>query len=136
QAAVNPMGNAMRRMLSVMIPTLFILGSAATIAAPDPGAFNKRGEERKDPVVGSTAQMLQCNSPDPARAVIGCTTLIREAIDQGLLSTAYSNRGAAYEKRGESAFALSDFDQAIKVNPKNAEALRNRGDHFLAQNDF
>ena len=48
------------------------------------GASGAHAGARTDSAIpqSSTAQMLQSNSPDPARAVIGCTTLIREALDK------------------------------------------------------
>src|SRR5437763_16888920 len=48
------------------------------------GASGAHAGARTDSAIpqSSAAQMLQCNSPDPARAVIGCTTLIREANDK------------------------------------------------------
>src|SRR5262249_16123634 len=100
----------------------------------------------------SSSQMLQCNSPDPARAIIGCSALIRTGIPparsrssaapllsdtaQADMSAVYSTRGVAYQKRGEYDLALADFNQAIRLDPKNAMALRNRGDYYLAQDDF
>src|SRR5436190_1456207 len=70
----------------------------------------------------SSSQMLQCNSPDPARAIIGCSAIIRQRIPvtnqvnsaapllvdntaQADLSAAYNTRGAAYEKRREHELA-------------------------------
>ena len=42
-------------------------------------------------------------------------------------STAYSNRGAYYMKKRDSVRALSDFNNAIRINPYMAEAYVNRG---------
>src|SRR4051812_26206027 len=116
------------RRISILVIALF--GSCALheatagpAAAPAP------------PPIRSLSQMLQCNSPDPARAIIGCSTIINGSAPADLMSAAYNQRGSAYEQRGEHDLAIADFNSAVKINPKNGEALRNRGDYHLAQND-
>ena len=39
---------------------------------------------------------------------------------------AYSNRGFAYYKLGELDLALADFEQILKLDPKNADARKSR----------
>src|SRR5450755_332792 len=78
----------------------------------------------------SSSQMLQCNSPDPSRAIIGCTAIIQSSGIADLKSAAYSTRGLAYQKRGENDRAIADLDQAIAILPKSANAFRSRGDFY------
>ena len=40
---------------------------------------------------------------------------------------AYYNRGNAHSAKGDFAAAIADYDEAIKLDPKNASALTNRG---------
>jgi len=40
---------------------------------------------------------------------------------------AYSNRGLAYNHKGDYDLAISDFTKAIEINPRDAEAYYNRG---------
>jgi tetratricopeptide (TPR) repeat protein len=46
------------------------------------------------------------------------------------LSSLYTNRGVRHQIRRELDAALSDYDQAVKLNPKNKNALNNRGNAF------
>ena len=39
----------------------------------------------------------------------------------------YYNRGNAHAAKGDQAAAIADYDEAIKLEPKNAPALNNRG---------
>ena len=134
----------------IMRHFLALLALAGTICVPEMAVAAARSDFTAAPP--SSSQMLQCNSPDPARAIIGCSALIRTGIpsvrsrssaapllgeDTALtdLSAVYSTRGVAYERRGEYDLALADFNQAIRLDPKNAFALRNRGDYYLAQGD-
>ena len=39
----------------------------------------------------------------------------------------YLNRGIAYDAQGDMERALADFEQAIRLCPKRAEAYNNRG---------
>jgi len=133
----------MRHFLTLLVLTGTVCVSDGAIAAA-----------RSDftPTTPSSSQMLQCNSPDPARAIVGCSALIRTGVPsvrsrssaapllgedtaQSDLSAVYSTRGVAYQKRGEYDLALADFNQAIRLDPKNAFALRNRSDYYLAQDD-
>jgi tetratricopeptide (TPR) repeat protein len=124
---------------------------AGTICVPDAALAAARSDFTT--LTPSSSQMLQCNSPDPARAIIGCSALIRTGIPpvrsrssaaallgsdtaQADLSAVYSTRGVAYQKRGEYDLALADFNQAIRLDPKNGMALRNRGDYYPGSGRF
>ena len=41
---------------------------------------------------------------------------------------AYNNRGLAYFEKGQYDLAISDYSEAIAIDPKNAAAYYNRGD--------
>lgn len=40
---------------------------------------------------------------------------------------AFNSRGTAYSLKGQNDQAISDFDEAIKLNPQDVAALSNRG---------
>lgn len=65
---------------------------------------------------------------DHDAAIAGCTRVI----DDGKVkpkghAAAYYNRGNAHAAKGDSAAAIADYDEALKLDPKNARALANRG---------
>lgn len=68
-----------------------------------------------------------CFSDDNERRIEGCSELIaRPDIGQEDLSLAYAMRALAFSLKGNYASALSDYDQAIRINPTFAVALNNR----------
>ncbi len=63
----------------------------------------------------------------PDLQISGCTSIIlggRETTNN--LSIAFNNRGNGYVQRKDDDKALSDFNQATRINPKNSLAHRNR----------
>ena len=63
----------------------------------------------------------------PDLQISGCTSIIlggRETTNN--LSIAFNNRGNGHVLRKDDDKALSDFSQAVRVNPKNSLAFRNR----------
>lgn len=70
---------------------------------------------------------------EPDAAIAGCTRIIEDARQKPKGRTAaYFNRGNAYSAKSEHDKAIADFDEAIKLDPRNASALNNRG---TARND-
>ena len=58
----------------------------------------------------------------------GCTAEIQSGKYKGaVLSAAFTNRGSGYANKGEYDRAIQDYDQALRLDPKNAYALYNRG---------
>jgi lipoprotein NlpI len=65
---------------------------------------------------------------DHDAAIAGCTRVIEDARAKPKGKTAaYYNRGNAYAAKGDQASAIADYDEAIKLEPKNALAFNNRG---------
>lgn len=83
---------------------------------------------RPNPAVGRPADQQRCFAPDPDLAIAGCTLVIQsgEGTPEGR-ARAFHNRGLAYATKGQNARAIEDFDQANRLNPKDAETLYNRG---------
>src|SRR5262249_9374783 len=65
-------------------------------------------------------------------AVSACTAAITSGQHQATdLAIAHIIRGNAYINKGDYNAAAQDYDEAIRLNPKNAAALYNRGNIFF-----
>ncbi|MEJ0077415.1 MAG: tetratricopeptide repeat protein [Alphaproteobacteria bacterium] len=65
---------------------------------------------------------------DNDAAIAGCTRVIDDSrVKPKGRAAAYYNRGNASAAKGDSAAAIADYDEALKLEPKNARALANRG---------
>src|SRR5258706_13189970 len=57
-----------------------------------------------------------------------CTGLIEsKGLSPDRLAVAFQNRGSAYVAKGDTDRAIQDFDQAIKLDPKYANAFNSPG---------
>jgi tetratricopeptide (TPR) repeat protein len=66
-----------------------------------------------------------------------CTAEIQAGQDgPQKLATAFNNRGVAYRLKGEYDRALQDYEQAIRLNPGNANAYNNRGIVYRIKGEF
>jgi lipoprotein NlpI len=66
-------------------------------------------------------------------AIAGCTRIIEDAKQKPKArGVAFYNRGNAYVLKGDHDKAVADFDEALKLEPKNASIYNNRGN---ARND-
>jgi lipoprotein NlpI len=65
---------------------------------------------------------------DRDAAIAGCTHIIEDGKQKpkGRVA-AYYNRGNAQAAKGDQAAAIADYDEAIKLDPKNARLFNNRG---------
>jgi tetratricopeptide (TPR) repeat protein len=67
----------------------------------------------------------------------GCTAAIRSGKYSGRnLAWAYVNRGNAYRHKGDNDHAFADYDEAIRLNPKEANAFMNRGLVYYDKDDY
>jgi len=65
---------------------------------------------------------------DRDAAIAGCTRVIEDGKQKPRgRAAAYYNRGNAHAAKGNRAAAIADYDEAIRLEPKNAPALNNRG---------
>jgi tetratricopeptide (TPR) repeat protein len=73
----------------------------------------------------------------PDIPIDGCTAVIKTG-EQVLrrLAAAYNNRGVAYRLKANYAKAIDDFNEAIRLEPKNANAFNNRGVAYRNMGDL
>ncbi len=68
--------------------------------------------------------------------ISGCTQFIRENPQHQNLALAYTYRGSAYSVRGDTAKALADFGEALKLKPDFYEAVYERSIAFSRMRDY
>ncbi len=112
---------------------------AAALAAPaiafadplsDP-AVRTRGSGAQT-IIGAPRASACANAAMAGRADAGviadCDEGLRsEPLDRKQATFTHLNRGAVHLRMGNAEAALQDFDEAIKMTPRNANALINRG---------
>jgi len=77
-----------------------------------------------------------CGDPsvDAAQRIAACSAVIAlDGLDVRAKSQALNNRGHAYDRIKDSDHALADFDEAIKLDPANADAFNNRGNLYWSK---
>ena len=73
---------------------------------------------------------------DHDAAIAGCTRIVEDGKQKPRgRGVAYYNRGNAHAAKGDQAGAIADYDEAIKLEPRNAPALTNRGTAHSEQGD-
>ena len=81
--------------------------------------------------------LASCKGDDIDGKMRGCTALINSTGETPeTLAIAYFNRGNALEENGQFDIAIQDYDNAIKLDPKNAKAFANRGFAYSSKKDF
>jgi tetratricopeptide (TPR) repeat protein len=82
----------------------------------------------------------QCDGDEDAtvaQRIAACSAVIKAKKDKDdKLAEAYDHRGAAYRSQGDLNAAITDYDQAIKLNSKFAQAYNNRGVAYDHKGDF
>jgi len=95
---------------------------------------------RSDPFLGNRtdiARITQCDAINqPSRALPACVGIIHAPLPAPVRSRAYTNRGVIYWRQGDADKAMTDFNQAILVDPNNVGAFVNRGEAYRIQNQF
>ena len=115
--------------------------TVAPVTAAAPAATTKKGRGTRR-TLATPGQQPSAQSPkatakdmaacaqtkDHGATIAGCTSVIDDAKQKPKgRAAAYYNRGNAHSARGEHEQAIADYDEAIKLDPKNASAYNNRG---------
>jgi tetratricopeptide (TPR) repeat protein len=106
----------MYRALSWVAAALLTFGIATASASADDSACNNAlYRTLSDEAIAACSRLIARN---PRNAV------------------AYSNRGVAYNVRGDNDRAIADYDQAIRLNPSYAAAYSNRCNAYKDKGDY
>src|SRR5258708_24740674 len=73
---------------------------------------------------------------DLDRAIAGCTRALEARLPDNIRSAVYVSRGAVFEKKGDSDRAIADFSEAIRINPRSADAFFIRANAYSRAGDF
>jgi tetratricopeptide (TPR) repeat protein len=88
-------------------------------------------KEDYDRAVADCSQAVKLGPSPNATAATGGERLGNDRT----ISDYYSERGFAYLKKDDYIHAIVDLDNAIRLNPKNGRALKNRGLAYQARGD-
>lgn len=77
-----------------------------------------------------------CSGNDPALMIRGCTQVIEDASESDSnRALALHMRGLAYVARGDNDRAITDYNEAIRLNPTNGLTFNERGLAYKAKGD-
>jgi tetratricopeptide (TPR) repeat protein len=86
---------------------------------------------------GEWMKCLGLEGPIIDTMIDGCTAVIQSGREPPeKLATAFDNRGLAYKNKGQYERALQDYEQAIRLNPSNANAYNNRGIVYRIKGEY
>jgi len=84
-----------------------------------------------DSAIADCSQAVKLGPTPKAAAAMGGEQLGNDRT----ISDYYSERGFAYLQKDDYIHALADLDNAIRMNPRNGRALKNRGLAYRARGD-
>ena len=111
----------------------------APVAAPakPPVVKRKKGVRKPADTPPAAAASVRATPKDVAACgqvaaadttIMGCTRIIEDGRQKPKgRAAAFYNRGNAQAAKGDHPAAIADYDEAIKLEPKNARAYNNRG---------
>ncbi len=109
-------------------------GAAKRRVLPKPADTQQPAEQSARATPGDVAACAQVRDHDAA--IAGCTRVIEDGKQTPIgRAAAHYNRGNAHAAKGDQAAAIADYDEAIRLDPKNAPALNNRGTALSEKGD-
>jgi len=70
----------------------------------------------------------------PDQTIEACSVVITGGlVGRKDLATAFKNRGNAFDDKGQYDRSLQDYEHALAINPKDADAFNNRGTYLSRQ---
>ena len=79
----------------------------------------------------------RCEGSVPDTSIVACTALIASGKeDSENQAVAYNSRGIAFAMKGQQDQAITDFNQAIQLEPDYAGAFSNRANAYAARGEF
>ena len=79
----------------------------------------------------------RCEGSDPDASIAACTALVESGKeDNENQAVAFNSRGIAFAMKGKQDQAITDFNQAIQLEPDYAGAFSNRANAYAAKGEF
>jgi lipoprotein NlpI len=89
------------------------------------------------PTFAAQRDWNDCLGDNPQAAITGCTRIIQTAGEAKVnRASAYHNRGLAHAKLGDPDRAITDFSEAIRLDPGNPDTFVSRGSAYSAKGDL
>lgn len=112
---------------------VFIAASFLLAASP---AFATGGEPPDDPTADPGACLAAANMPDERRTIALCSKVIESRdTEKKQRCKALLARAAARARIGEVDRAIADYDDALRLDPKQPDALNARGELWRGNGD-
>ena len=87
--------------------------------------------------IDDQAKVCAATDNDPDMVIGACTAAMQSGRWSGTnLAWAYNNRGIAYSNKGQYDRAIQDYDQALRLNPSDADAYHNRGNAYANKGQY
>lgn len=79
-----------------------------------------------------------CDDPNASddATITACTQVIQSGVTGTDLAYAYNNRGTGYAGKGRDDLALADYNQALTIDPNDAEAWHNRAAVYFRRGQY
>lgn len=82
-------------------------------------------------------ELCEAFGGDPDPAVAACTSILRSGKHSGeALGVVYMNRGHHFGRKKDTESALQDFNEALKLAPRRAQAWTNRGAMYARKKEY
>jgi len=88
------------------------------------------------PVYAQSADVRACGEQKGDEAIAACTRAIEASARNKSLAMLYFNRGIEWNAKKNFDNAISDYSEAIKINPEYREAFNNRGNAYRNKRDY
>jgi tetratricopeptide (TPR) repeat protein len=112
-----------KRISLTVVALCLICGSMGGPATPAMAAIQK--------------DLQDCNqAADPDRQIAGCTRAIAFPPARNIRSNLLNNRAIAWVSKGDYDRAFADYDEAIRLDPKNAFLHDSRGSAWFSKGEF
>ena len=76
------------------------------------------------PLLAADKAWEDCEAADPDQSIAGCTLVLKRGTREKATRRvdAYTNRGISYGQKKDYDRAIADYDEALRLDPRNSKA--------------